>query len=396
MKKEVFGWAFYDLANTGFSSLFVTFFFPLFIKVFLGGNELQIGLVFGISMFFVAILVPLIGALSDAIGRRLPFVIAFTLICVVATFFVPFAGLLPALLLGGIANFAYHGALTTYNALLPEIIGKKFYGKVSGIGVGFGYAGNFISIGAAALILSILGWESLAGIKSMFFLTAGFFFFFSLVTFSLVKERKKKYASFYRKLKDAFRELKITILNLKKYKGFTTYLIGIFLIMNAVSAAIVFLYLFGRERIGLSIPGYMVVFCLFSITAIFGAVYFGKLCDRIGSKKSLTLAVIIWCAVIALMIFVTNFTTFLIAGIIGGVAWGVVMTCVRPLLLELAPKKKVGEFFGFAQLASKFSGIIGPIAFGGFVVLWSYSAALFLLLMFFIFGGIILQKCPVR
>jgi len=392
MKKEVFGWALYDLANTGFSSLFVTFFFPLFIKVFLEGNEFQIGLVYGISMLFVALIVPFIGAFSDVIGKRMPFVIVFTLICVIATFFVPFSNLLLALFLGGLANFAYHAALTTYNALMPELINKKYYGKLSGIGVGFGYAGNFLSIGLAALILNSLGWESLKGIKSMFFLTAGFFLVFSLVTFSFVREKKKN-SSDKNKFKTAFVELKKTLVNIKKHTGLIFYLISMFLIMNAVSAAIVFLYLFGRERIGLSIPGYMVVFCLFSVTAIFGAVVFGRLGDRIGAKKALTMAVLIWCVVIAILIFVTNFTTFLVGGLIGGIAWGAVITCTRPLLLELAPKKKVGEFFGFAEFANKFSGIIGPAAFGALVVFWNYSAALLLLLIFFILGGIVLQKC---
>ncbi|HDD70758.1 MAG TPA: MFS transporter [Candidatus Woesearchaeota archaeon] len=163
--------------------------------------------------------------------------------------------------------------------------------------------------------------------------------------------------------------------------------------MNAVSAAIVFLYLFGRSRIGLTIPEYMLVFCLFSVTAIFGALYFGRLSDRLGSKKALTIAVILWGIVILVLIFVSNFISFMFAGLIGGVAWGAVIACVRPLLLDIAPKNKIGEYFGFAEMANKFSGIIGPIAFGALVVVWNYSAALVLLLLFFIVGGVFLQKC---
>ncbi len=393
MKKEVFGWSIYDLANTGFSSLFVTFFFPLYIKVFLGGNEFQIGLVFGISMLFVALLVPFIGAYSDITRKRMPFVILFTLICVTATFLVPLTHLLGALLLGGLANFAYHAALTTYNAILPRLGAKKEYGKISGIGVGFGYAGNFLSIGAAAIVLSILGWETLKGIKSMFYLTAIFFLLFSLVTFFIVKEKNKKLKPEKNKFKIAVKQVKTTVLHLRKYKGLIYYLISTFLIMNAVSAAIVFLYLYGRMQINLTIPQYMIVFCLFSITAILGAIYFGKLSDKIGAKKALTISVILWILVITLLIFVSSFAAFLIAGLIGGVGWGAVITCIRPLLLDLTPKTKVGEFFGFSEFTSKFSGIIGPAAFGGLVVLFNYTAALILLLIFFISGGIVLQKC---
>lgn len=392
MKKEVLAWGIYDLANTAFSSLFITFFFPLFIKVFLNGNEFQIGLSFGISMLFVALIVPFIGALSDVLKKRMPFIIFFTIICVLATIFVPYSKLTLALILGGVANFAYHAALTTYNALIPELINKKQFGRLSGFGVSFGYAGNFLSIGLAALLLNYLGWDSIKGINAMFLLTAGFFLVFSSITFLMIKEKSKTKLS-KKKFSDAFAELKKTFKNIKKNRSLIYYLLSTFLIMNAVSAAIVFLYLFGRERIGLSIPDYMIIFCLFSITAIMGSIIFGRLSDKITAKKSLTISTIIWIITIIILIFVSDFTSFLIAGLIGGVAWGGVIAGVRPLLLDITPKNKVGEYFGFSELANKFSGIIGPIAFGGFVVLYNYTAALILLLLFFILGGIFLQKC---
>ena len=73
INKKVFSWAMYDFANTAFSALFVSFFFPLFIKKFLHGDEFQIGLVMGISMFFVAILVPFFGAFVDLTGKHKAF-----------------------------------------------------------------------------------------------------------------------------------------------------------------------------------------------------------------------------------------------------------------------------------------------------------------------------------
>jgi MFS transporter, UMF1 family len=396
MKKEVFAWALYDLANTAFSSLFVTFFFPVFVKVFLGGNEIHIALVFGVSMFFTAIVVPFIGAFSDSVKKRMPFLIFFTLVCILATFLVPFFPLFAVLIIGGIANFSYHSALAVYNALIPKISEKKDYGKISGIGVGFGYAGNFLSIGLAALVLSYFGWDSLEGIKFMFFLTAGFFLFFSLFSFLFIKEKKISSKRLSSNISYAFSSVKKTLSNIKKNLNLVYYIVGVFFVMNAISAAIIFLYLFGRDRIGLSIPEYMVVFCLFSVTAVFGAVFFGRLSDKIGSKKSLVFSVFLWCIVILVLVFVSNFFVFIFAGLLGGVAWGAFMTCARPLLLEISPKNKVAEFFGFSELANKFSGIIGPIAFSILVVFWNYSAALLLLLLFFIVGGFFIQKCRVR
>ena len=166
--KEVFAWSIYDLANTIFSALFVTFFYPFYVKEFLGGSEFQIGLVFGLSMLFVGLLVPVIGAWSDSVGRRMPFIVFFTVICCVFTWLVSYVSLFGALFAGFFANFAYHAALTTYNALLPSIASKREIGRVSGFGVGVGYIGTLISLGIAAIILSRLGWESDVGARAIF------------------------------------------------------------------------------------------------------------------------------------------------------------------------------------------------------------------------------------
>ena len=100
LNKQVFGWSMYDLANTGFSALFITFFFPVLIKVHLGGNEFQLGLSMGIAMLLAGILVPFLGAVSDAAGRRKIFVLVFTLICVVLTVMVAYVNLFWALIIG--------------------------------------------------------------------------------------------------------------------------------------------------------------------------------------------------------------------------------------------------------------------------------------------------------
>ncbi|MEM4263437.1 MAG: MFS transporter, partial [Candidatus Woesearchaeota archaeon] len=188
-KKEVFAWGMYDLANTAFSALFVTFFFPLYIKHYLGGTEFQIGLVFGLSMLLVGLLVPLIGALSDELKRRMPFIILFTTLCCAFTYLVSYGNLKIALMFGFLANFFYHAALTVYNAILPKLTEKKNLGFVSGIGVAMGYLGTLGSLIVAWFLLDYYGWETLTGTKAMFAATAIFFFGFSMITFFFIKEK---------------------------------------------------------------------------------------------------------------------------------------------------------------------------------------------------------------
>ncbi len=396
-KKEVFMWSMYDLGNTAFSALFVTFFFPKYITEFLGGNTFQIGLVFGLSMLLVGLLVPIIGAWSDRTKRRMPFIVMFTFFCCAATLFVPLVGLTAALILGVVANFFYHAGLTTYNALIPTLGKPEEYGKISGIGVAWGYVGTLLSLGLASLILMNLGWESLEGTKAIFTLTALFFIGFSLIMFLGLKERKNHIKeAWHVHTHNAIKDVIKTIKGIKKHTGLIPYLIALFMFVNAITAAIVFLYIYGRNVIGLATQSFMIVYALFALSAIAGSYFFGKLTDKIGPKRALTLAGILWIVVLIILYLVQSFPMFLLAGVLGGAAMGAVWTSSRPLLIAISPKKGVGQFFGFSELANKFSGVLGPIVYGYLAYTYTDRLAVLSLLVFFVLGLIALKFVPDR
>ncbi len=396
MNKKVFAWGMYDLANTIFSALFVTFFFPFYVKQFLGGNEFQIGLVFGLSMLAVGIIVPIIGAWSDAIGRRMPFIIFFTIVCCILTWLVAQVSLYWALAAGFFANFTYHAALTTYNALLPKIAKRSELGNVSGIGTGMGYFGTLISLSIAAIILSRLGWETVEGARAIFAATAIMFFVFSLFTFFGIHEPKsaKNKRTVAMHVLDSFRSVKYTLKTAGKNKSFFVFLLSMFFYANAINAVIVFLFLFARQQINLSVKAFFVVYTIQSFGAVAGSFLSGRWVDRYGAKRVLIWAGFAWIAVIGLLYFVTNLTMFIIAGVLGGAALGTVWTAQRPKLLEMVSRAKVGQFFGFLELTNKFSGVFGPIVFGALARFVSYQAALISLLIFFSIGLFFLRRVP--
>ena len=90
------GWALYDFANTIFSYAIVSYAMGLWLV-----EDTQFGKANGPFAFSVAIAVsvglnaivsPILGALSDrAGGRRLPYLLFFTLLCIVPTAFVGFS-----------------------------------------------------------------------------------------------------------------------------------------------------------------------------------------------------------------------------------------------------------------------------------------------------------------
>ncbi len=392
--KEVFAWGMYDLANTIFSALFVTFFYPFYVKQFLGGNEFQIGLVFGLSMLAVGIIVPVIGAWSDALGKRMPFIVFFTVLCCLLTAAVAGVSLYWALLAGFLANLAYHAALTTYNALLPKIAKPSEFGNVSGIGVSMGYLGTLISLGIAAIILSHLGWETAEGARAIFIATAFMFFIFSIPTFYVIKEKvsSRNSRTSAEHVSDSISSVWKTLRNIAKHRSFFMFLLSMFFYSNAINAVIVFLFLFARQQINLSVQAFFMVYVIQSLGAVIGSFASGKWVDKYGSKKVLMWSGFAWILVICLLLFVSSLTMFIVAGVLGGAALGAVWTAQRPKLLSMVARSNVGQFFGFLELTNKFSGVLGPIVFGALAKFVSYQAAMLSLIVFFILGLFCLKR----
>lgn len=385
IKKEVFAWGMYDLANTIFSALYVTFFFPFFIKEFLGGDEFQIGLVFSLSMVVVGIIVPLIGAWSDALGRRLPFVFWFTLICCAMTWLTGLLSLTGALIAAFVANVCYHAALTTYNALLPKIAAKNEQGRVSGIGVGMGYAGTVVALIAGVIVLSQLGWETKIGAQAMFVTTAVLFFTLSLFIFMIPEKKQKVHGAVIAGFKSVWQSLRSMKPQLIKF------LLAMFFFANAMNAVILFLFLYAREQVNLSVQAFFVVYAVQAAGAMAGSIASGFAVDKFGPKRVLVAAGLLWIAVIAALLVVKSTISFVVLGCIGGIALGTVWTAQRPKLLSLIQEKKSGQYFGFLELANKFSGVFGPLIFGAAVKFANYSVALMSLIVFFLIGLLLLR-----
>jgi len=170
--------------------------------------------------------------------------------------------------------------------------------------------------------------------------------------------------------------------------------------MNAV---IIFLFLYGQKTFGLTVQTFFPVYAIFALGAAAGSLLIAKSIDTHGGKAVLTIAAGIWIAVILLLshlnplsnlIGITHYTLFIISGILGGAALGLVWSSNRPLLIQLSPKRKLAEYFGFLELTDKFSGVLGPLLFGYLATYHGYQTALYSLLGFFGLGLWMLRWVP--
>ncbi|PCI19714.1 hypothetical protein COB64_03310 [Candidatus Wolfebacteria bacterium] len=392
--KKVFSWSLYDFGNTAFLALFITFFFPILIKVHLGGNEFQIGLVMGLSILVAALFVPLIGAISDASGKRMPLLIVFTIITAAATILVGYSGLILAFIIAAIANISHKISFDIYDAKMIDIVSPSSFGYLSGFGNAVGYFGTIGALAVAYPILSHFGWESLSGIRAVFWEAAAFYIIFSLPLFFFVPDKIKQVkVGFVKAFKKGLKEIKHTIASLvvrkagrRTFSTFSRFLAASFMYNNGMNTVIIFLALYGREVIGLGVQQFFPVFAAMALSAAAGSFLFGRLSDKYGPVKMIKVALSIWIGVIILLILITSYTTFLIVGSLGGVVLGAIWTLNRHMVTTISPTHKIAEFFGFEGLTEKFSGVIGPIVFGYLAITFGYTEALISIIVFLIIG----------
>jgi len=388
LKKQIFGWSMYDFANTIFSALFVTIYFPLFVTL-KGGSPFHVGLTTSTAMLIAGLTVPFLGAVADITKRKKFLLFWFTLSCCLFVFLTGFMSLLFVIVFGILAHYFFHACLDVYDAILVDISNEGNRGLISGIGTAVGYLGTILSVGLAFLIGLVYGHETILGIRVVFVLVALLFFGFSLFTFAYIKEKSKRKIKIIH-LKEALKRVISTIKGIKKYRVVWIFLLSSFLYVDAANTAIIFLYLYSRDQLGMSIAQFMPLYVLMAVTAAIGSIIFGKITDKVGYKKTLMVILALWVLIILGMYLKTTYTTFILVGLAGGALLGGIWTVTRPLLVKLAPKNKTAELLGYQGLTEKFGGIIGPFLFGAVATTIGFRQALLVVIVLFLAGAFVL------
>ncbi|MBI2671284.1 MFS transporter [Candidatus Woesearchaeota archaeon] len=393
-KKEIFGWCMYDFANTIFSALFTTIYFPL-IVILKGGTVFHIGLIVSIAMISAALFVPYLGAIADITKRKKPMLFIFTLLCCIATLFSGYFDLKTTLIFGFLAKFFFNASLDIYDSILVDISNKRNISFISGLGISIGYLGTIFGVLIAYTAGKFYGHETLLGVQVVFVLIAIMFLGFSLFTFIFVKEPsgfiiKKDY------IKTAFYNVTNTIKNIKKFRHTWLFLLASFFYSDAANTALGFLYLYATNQIGVELTKFLPIYISMAITAAVGSLFFGKISDKFGHKRILTFILIMWILIILVLYLKTTYTTFLIIGLVGGALLGGLWALTRTLLVDLTPKNKQAELFGYQGLTEKISGVIGPVLFGYIALILGFRQALWVIIVLFLIGLIFLRFVKVN
>lgn len=359
----VLGWIAYDFANTIFSLNVVSRYFGPWI-LDRGASDLLLGVVIAASGLVVALVSPLLGALSDQLGRRMPFLIVFTLACVAATAGIGLVGSIwAALLLFAVANVAYQSGLIVYDALLPAVSRPENRGRISGFGVGAGYLGAIVGL----YLVQPFAGEGDAR-QGAFVPTAVLFLLFALPAFVFVREGATPRGSLAPgAFRDALGQLRRTVKHAGRYPGLRRFILARFLYADAMNTIIVVMAIYAERAIGMSDADIDAVLALSIVFAIVGGFGGGFVVERIGPRRTLGLVLGGWVVTLTLAMVVADATLFFLVGPLVGILLGATWTSDRVFLTRLAPAAHIGEFFGLYGLAGKLAGVVGPLVWAGTV-----------------------------
>lgn len=368
------GWALYDFANTIFSYAVVSYAIGLWLvddaRFGEGNGNLAFSLAIAASVGLNAIVSPILGALSDrGGGRRLPFLLFFTLLCIVPTALIGGMPPIVGLLLFVVANFSYQAALIYYDATLRTVSYPATRGKLSGIGVAIGYCGT-IFIGLLIFFLDL-------PVPSVFLVAAVLYGLFAIPLFLVVREPSPQGGSrpTVREVATSLTQLATTIRHARSVPGLGRFLLGRFFYSDAVNTIIVVMAIVSTEAMGLTKTAANLILLSLAVVAVIASFGWGALVDRLGPKRTLMIVLGSWAIGLVLggislgVPGTPGLVMFLVAGAILGSGLGGVQVADRVLMVRLAPPEQLGEFFGLYGLVGKGSQVIGQLLYGAILFL---------------------------
>ncbi|PLR81409.1 MFS transporter [Bacillus canaveralius] len=373
----ILSWALYDFANTIFSSNINTIFFPFYLQEVIGENEVlnQIASTFvsysnAMASFFLVLFSPLFGVLIDRTGRKKKYIVIFSLLSIIATFFMGIFGgwKLPGELFGVplsfalviilfiIAKFFYHSSLVFYDTMISDLGSKQEIPLISGFGVAVGYIGTLVG-------LAVYPFVGDDGFHEAFIPTALLFLAFSLPLFFFVKDKphdniqKESFLGGYREIIKTFKEMTL-------YKPIFLFMIAYFFLNDAISTTIAMMAIYAKTIVGFSTGQFILLYLVSTISSIIGSFIFGYVTKAKGANKAVKYVGVLLLVALLIATFAIYEWMFWLAGSMFGVALGSMWVTTRTYIVDLTPDDKRGQFFGLFAFSGKVSSIVGPLIYG--------------------------------
>jgi len=378
-KLEVWSWAMYDFANSGYTTVVITALFnAYFVSVIAAGAPWATfawTAALAASYAMIMVSAPLIGAWADIHAAKKPLLLVTTIGCVIGTAGLALAGpgdLVLAIFFVVLSNFFFGSGENLIAAFLPELAQEDSLGTISGWGWSLGYLGGLVSLG---LCLAYISWAQAHGLGAAHFvpvsmlITAALFAAASVPTFLCLRERGlPQDGGGHGWASSAFTRLATTLHHAHDFIDLRRLLVCIVFYQAGIQAVITLAAVYAEQAMKFTTQQTLVLIVVVNLMAAAGAFAFGYLQDRVGHIRSIGLTLVGWIIMTLLAWSAQDAWRFWAAATLAGVCLGASQSAARAAIAVLSPATRRAEFFGLWGLAVKLSSILGPLTYG--LVTW--------------------------
>ena len=372
-RREVFGWAMYDFANSGYTTVVIT---AVFAAYFVGAvadkaewATLAWTSALSFSYAIVMFTMPALGEWADRHAAKKKLLMLVTAACVLSTAALSWVGpgqVALAIVCIIISNTFYSYGESLTAAFLPELAKPEAMGRISSWGWAWGYLGGMLTLGICLVyVLWAQGQGQTAGqfVPVTMWVTAVIYALAASVTFALMKEHAKpqmhrvKASSQWQQLRQTFQEA-------KAYKDFMQLMACAVAYQGGVAVAITLAAIYAEQVIGFQPQETMVLIFVLNIAAFVGALVFGHAQDRIGHKLALSLTLVGWSITCVMAALTSSKEVFWWAAALAGICMGSSQSTGRAMAGLFIPAHRLAEFFGLWTFAIRLASIVGPLGYG--------------------------------
>ena len=408
-RRAQWSWALYDWANSAFATTVMAGFFPVFFKSYwatgMSATEstLRLGMANAVASMLAVLLAPVLGVIADRSGRKKGLLLKLAMLGVLMSgglFLVGEGYWLVAAGLYVLGVIGFTGSNVTYDAMLLDVAGKDELERVSALGFALGYLGGGLLF--AINVLMVLYPEAFGladkaeAVRVAFLTVAVWWAVFSLPVLLFVDEVPHPQArSFSRGMRHAWQEFSATWRMLRQLPMAFTFLIAYWCYIDGVDTIVRMAVDYGLS-LGFAADSLLTALLLTQFVGFPAALLFGRIGDRIGAKRAIWLALIVYVIVVFWAWRMTASWEFYGLAIVIGLVQGGIQAMSRALYARLIPAEHAGRLFGLYNMMGKFAAVVGPLLVGWFAV-WSGSARTGILsvLLLFLAGAWLLGRVRV-
>jgi MFS transporter, UMF1 family len=293
-----------------------------------------------------------------------------------------------------------------YDALLIDVAEPDDRDRVSSRGWAFGYLGGGLLLAMNLAFVTFLpfGLSTETAVRISLLSAAVWWAAWTVIPYRGITDRPPAAAAngvndggtLYQR---SFGQLWRTLREMRAYPQTLLVLLAYMIYNDGIQTVIYSASVFGEKELGFGTSVMIAVILLVQFVAFFGALVFGRVASRLGSRRTIGIGLVVWVAIVlfAFVLPVGRLAPFLVTAAAIGFVLGGTQALSRSFYSQFIPRGREAEYFSLYQACERGTSWLGTLVFGVVhQVTGSYRPALLALVAFFVVGGLLLWRVEPR